>query len=218
MATLSEAPHLKEAPCLLLSSLRALDSRTFHVSPFLFCPGLRLLEEEASASVLLELEAAWGLDQPVWGIRTSVICLRAWFLLPRQIGTSRRYQQGCCSWSRLFADFSRAVRAPPAPPLQAFGSPFLWEKEIQADLGNVPYRGGWPRVQVGRLYLTGYICSPTHLSQARPVARPAPSSPTSPLLTLLQLCNCGLGHRLFFARCQRLFSYQECVFKWPSPE
>ena len=77
-----------------------------------------------------------------------------------------------------------------------------------------------------KLYLTGYICSPTHLSQLW--ARLSPLSPLSspsctiepalPLLTLLQLCNCGLGHRLFFAWCQRLFTYQECVFKWPSPE
>lgn len=57
---------------------------------------------------------------------------------------------------------------------------------------------------------------------------PNPAPPTSSLpyiigsllslLTPIQLYNCGLGHRLFFAWCQRLFSYQECVFKWPSPE
>lgn len=80
--------------------------------------------------------------------------------------------------------------------------------------------------RLARLYLTGYICSFTHLSQARPrLPSLSPVSslsciigPVSPLLTLLQLCNCGLGHRLFFAWCQRLFSYQECVFKWLSPE
>lgn len=53
---------------LLQRSLRALHSRTFHVSHFHFCPGLSFLGEEVSASVLLELKGAWGLDQLVWGM------------------------------------------------------------------------------------------------------------------------------------------------------
>lgn len=117
-------------------------------------------------------------------------------------------------------------QVPSVPPLQASGSHFLgkrrsepiWEKLSAEDAGIVS--------RSAELYLAGYICSPTHLSQLRPRLSPlSPLSslsctiePASPLLTLFQLCNCGLGHRLFFAWCQRLFTYQECVFKRPSPE
>lgn len=131
----------------------------------------------------------------------------------------------------LFDDFFRGpgltvTRVSLAPPdlssvLTSIGnkrSEPIWGKLVAEGPGTVSGRHG---VQVDRaifnwLYLLSQLSCPN------------PAPPTSSLsciigsllslLTPIQLYNCGLGHRLFFAWCQRLFSYQECVFKWPSPE
>lgn len=175
------------------------------------------------------MKGAWGLDQLVWGRRYPLIS-------PRRHGYTSPVGLALLAEPlflvlSLLADISRAlgfilIKVPPAPSLQASSSHFLWEKEIQADLGNAFCRGGWHRVQVGKVIFNClYLQSHSLVSTLAPPATPSPLSslsctiePALPLLTLLQLCNCGLGHRLFFAWCQRLFSYQECVFKWPSPE
>lgn len=84
----------------------------------------------------------------------------------------------------LFADLSRAlgsivITVPPAPPLQTSGSHFLWEKEIQANLGNAFCRGSWHHVQVGKvifnwLYLQSHSLVPTPDPPAIPLPRQPP--------------------------------------------
>lgn len=84
----------------------------------------------------------------------------------------------------LFADFSRAsgsfvIKVPLAPPLEASGSHFLWEKEIQADLGNAFCRGSWHHVQVGKvifnwLYLQFHSLVPSPAPPAIPFPRQQP--------------------------------------------
>ena len=56
----------------MVAFLRPLDSKTFHISCSHLHPGLSLLEEEVSASVL-ELAGAWGLSQLVWGMRYPLL-------------------------------------------------------------------------------------------------------------------------------------------------
>lgn len=87
----------------------------------------------------------------------------------------------------LFADFSRAsgaivIKVPLAPPLQASGSHFLWEKGIQADLGNAFCRGSWHHVQVGKvifnwLYLQFHSLVPSPAPPAIPLPRQQPVLP-----------------------------------------
>lgn len=70
---------------------------------------------------------------------------------------------------------------PSSSSLQVSGSHFLWEKEIQANLGNAPCRGGWHHVQIGKAIFNCYICSSTHLSQPQaPPAIPFPPSEACP--------------------------------------
>lgn len=131
----------------------------------------------------------------------------------------------------LFDDFSKApgltvTRVPLVPPDLVSGLTSIVNKRSEPIWGGLAAEGpgialGSHDVQVDRdifncLYLLSQLTCPN------------PAPPTSSLsciigsllslLTPLQLYNCGLGHRLFFAWCQRLFSYQECVFKWPSLE
>lgn len=131
----------------------------------------------------------------------------------------------------LVADFSRAAgltvtRVSLAPADLASVLTSIGYKGTEPIWGNLVAEGpgtvsGWHGVQVDRtifnwLYLLSQLTCPN------------PAAPTSSLsciigsllslFTPIQLYNCGLGHRLFFAWCQRLFSYQECVFKWPSLE
>lgn len=73
---------------------------------------------------------------------------------------------------------------PSSSSLQVSGFHFLWEKEIQADLGNTPCRGGWHHVQVGKAIFNCYICSSTHLSQ--------PQAPPATLLPPLGSLSCTI--------------------------
>lgn len=131
----------------------------------------------------------------------------------------------------LFDDFSKApvltvARIPLVPPDLVSVLTSIGNKRSEPIWGGLAAEGpgtalGPHDVQVDRaIFNCLYL-----LSQ---VTCPNPEPPTSSLsciigsllslLTRLQLYNCGLGHRLFFAWCQRLFSYQECVFKWLSLE
>lgn len=186
MAAFSEAPHLGR-PHLLQRSLRALDSRTFHVSHIHFCPGLSLLGEEASASVLLELEVAWGREQLAWGMRYPLLSASEHsYTSPIRLAlpedASRAATLGPQCVCRLLQSLGLHCHQGPSsssPPDS--GSHFLWEKEIQADLGNAPCRGGWHCVQAGKA-IFNWLYLPFHSLVPTPALSATPLPPQQPVL------------------------------------
>lgn len=139
-------------PHLLQRSLRALNFRTFYVSYFHFCPGLNFLREVFTSS-LLEIKDAWSLDQLAWGQRHPLISpSRHGYTSPVRLALPAEMPFLVLS---LLAGISRAlssilIKVPPAPPLRASSSHFLWEKKIQANLENAFCRGAWHHVQVDK--------------------------------------------------------------------
>ena len=168
----------------MVAFLRPLDSKTFHISYSLLRPGLSLLEEEASALVL-GLEGAWGLSQLVWGMIHPLLSASGKGYSSPSEWHSRKGQQGRCSGYPVYFQFLQLLQphhhqGPSRPlALTSFGkrrSKLIWE--------TLPAEEAGPVSRSARLYLTGYICSPTHLSQPWP--RLPPLSPLGSLSRTIQ--------------------------------
>lgn len=173
----------------MVAFLRPLDSTTFHISCSHLHPGLSLLEEEASASVP-ELVGAWGLSQLVWGMRYSLLSASGNGYSSPSEWYFQKMPAGPLLWVPSLFQISPVPSAPspsrslqplPSRPLAltSFGkrrSKPIWE--------TLPAEEAGPMSRSARLYLTGYICSPTHLSQPWP--RLPPLSPLGSLSCTIQ--------------------------------